>query len=645
MSRRGRGRGDDGVVLVLMALLIVAMLTIAAIVIDLGQLRADRRENQTNADLAGLSAGHYLAGRASGAAASSDPRGGCSAAFETLKRNVPGFPAAAAMPCSSLPVTAKSPDCTATTPPITITATGSAPFQVRITYPVSDNLITDSRFAGGGANDGSLSTARCERMTIEVTSTRSTFFANVIGRSSQTIASRATVRGAVGTLERVPPAFLILERTNCDAFVNSVGGSSSGIIIRSPDGIQPGLAHLDSNGTGSNCSGSARTLVATPLPGGTPSFVVDGNTAGTEPGIIALNALSPGGNASYAYRTYVAPATPGPATSGGMSVLPTAGRVVSRSPVDQRYNPSSAATLSDLHTTARNRLVAPGAPAGATPVGCVSGNVTGTNLYVNCPNLTNSVTFTDATTVTFSGNVGSGGQTINLPQAETVVVRGRISSGAFYAPRAVNLYVGGGVDMPGGSQELRVNTTSSTGCTGGTSAATRFVIFGGDLNTGGRASICATSVYLAGPLTRIRYTPEEEVTGGSCTATLPCPKGSPANTITGGRLLVEGGGQLVLTAPNQFAGPPPAGSQGLEDLALWTESPHPSEVKSRGEVDGIGVFFFPNAQVDFRSPALATPRTAQFIARGLNLRQGTLEMRPASDYITIPVPGALSLIR
>ncbi len=87
----------------------------------------------------------------------------------------------------------------------------------------------------------------------------------------------------------------MLERTACYALQNSVGGSSLGIIIRSPDGVQAGLAHVDSNATGSNCTGSARAVVGDPLPSGGPSITVDGSSDGTSSGVISINALAPGG--------------------------------------------------------------------------------------------------------------------------------------------------------------------------------------------------------------------------------------------------------------------------------------------------------------------------------------------------------------
>ena len=90
-----------------------------------------------------------------------------------------------------------------------------------------------------------------------------------------------------------------------------------------------------------------------------------------------------------------------------------------------------------------------------------------------------------------------------------------------------------------------------------------------------------------------------------------------------------------------------AGSVGLEDLALWTETWSTTEMKSGAAVlRAKGVFFLPNSRAEMRAPAAAIPQDAQFIARTLRLLQGSLRMQPTpANAVRIPVLTGLGLVR
>src|SRR5947209_2094825 len=58
--RPRRAEGENGSFIVLWALLIVGLMTMVAIVVDLGDARATRRNDQSSADFAALAAGDNL---------------------------------------------------------------------------------------------------------------------------------------------------------------------------------------------------------------------------------------------------------------------------------------------------------------------------------------------------------------------------------------------------------------------------------------------------------------------------------------------------------------------------------------------------------------------------------------------------------
>jgi hypothetical protein len=125
-------------------------------------------------------------------------------------------------------------------------------------------------------------------------------------------------------------------------------------------------------------------------------------------------------------------------------------------------------------------------------------------------------------------------------------------------------------------------------------------------------------------------------------------RGAPA----AGYFRLRGGGSSIdWTAPNQLDRQPEREDFDLypfEDLAMWTESNERSEIKGQGTSVTTGVFFAPNATVDFSGQATQSqPRNAQFIARRLWLSgQGTLVLRPnPADSVQTPIPGGWSLIR
>ena len=621
---------DRGAVLLLFALLLVALLGLSAIVVDLGLARVERRENQAAADLAALDAGVWLSGRAA-ATAAIRPRAACEAAFRSVTTNLEGLPSGSAIDCSPLPVIGANPACHNGSSPTTVTASGTAPFTVSVTYPVPSSAISVASFGGGvGVNDGT----QCERMEVEVRHARETFFAGVLGFSEVETHASAVVRGGTVAGQDKVPAFLILARTQCRVLTNSAGGAGNlGIIVGAPTADQGGSIRTDTDT--SQCGGNSTDygIFGDPLSGGGTSITVE-DAANGALGAIESYAVTVGsGRAAAQYP-------------GGISHPATASGITSRQPVDDRYNPSTRPAVSQLHDQARSRVMWSAATAianGYTVLGC--GDVTGTwvdtRVFVDCGSWSpDDVRLPNATDVVANGQIGvANNKLLHLPVVERFYVRGcpGCTGGNFFGVSvAGELYVNTGAEPIGGAS---CANREGPGAGGANTNTTRLVIFGSPFEISGQAYLCQTTVYLAAD--RASYTREsDELSLPNCTATKPCPvsTGAPGSYI-------NVFGFADWQAPNQTSVAPSA-TQPLEDLALWTETSDVTEVKSGGVMLTTGVFFAPNARMEFRSPASGLPRNAQMIVASFQLLQGTLRLAPApSDAVSVESSGELGLIR
>lgn len=662
--------------MVVIAAGLVLILGSVAIVVDLGQLRVNRRTNQSATDLAALAAGYHLSGRGAAPSAPvvSDPRAGCAAAINDIQTNVPGFAPEIAttadrlLRCASFP--AASSGCVATTPPVVIT---SGYHKLSIRYPVPDSEIRETRFKNGvGASDGS---NMCARMRITLEHSDPTFFAGIFGRDEQHITATSVVRANTSALVEGVAAMLLLERMGCGVLQTSGGGNTgSGVVVLASSGTNPGVIQTDSAGqvgsglctTNENADGYV--IYGTALPaagGGGPSIKVEPAANGTE-GIVAIRAIELGGRG-------------GAVVPSGLSPAPVGSGINSRQVVDTRYNHPAAAgghaQVSTLHNQGRLLVTRTTAPAGwATLSGdqCNRLDTTrdttfaaSTHIFVLCSDFTPDPTavFPAATHLIFTGKISvANGDLLSLPAAQRVYVRGcpGCSGGSRYAISVA------------GSGELRVNTLATgtgtdlacadrpgPGVVPSSSYTSWSVIatFDGPFLSTGQVRLCQTTVYL-GKDTAAYARQSVEGTGigsptypplAECSPTRPCPSDAGGNAyvaVTGGS-----GSAVDWTAPNQIDPPPTGaqyGSQPFEDLALWTEGSLPSRVGGQGSNVTAGVFFVPNSSVAFTGQATQTqPLNAQFIARRLDIAgQGSLFLRPSKDdAVPTRIPGAIQLIR
>ncbi len=546
--------------LVLVALLMVAILSMVAIVIDLGQARASRRNDQTVADLASLAAGFFLSGRGSSTVLSS-PRSACEAAIISVETNIAGFspsPGAVAA-CAPLPADALG-NCGATTPPADRTVNGGD-YRLVIRYPVPDSEIAEPRFTGGvGARDGS---NRCERMKVILTHVNHTAFAGIVGADTVTTTASAVVRADNTRLARGVAALLLLERVGCGSLQTSGGGSGGpGVTVLSSSPLHPGVIQADSAGMlgvtapvvcTSNENAGGYVVYGNPLPsagGGGPSIVA-GTSSGGLTGVIGIYALNVGGRGGAVYP-------------GGLSDSPLASIITSRQPADDKYNKTSVAggQIRDLHR--RGYLGTTGATTGyavITGSDCSSmatGNPlpSATQVFVDCPTFSpDALIFPSATTVVFGGKLDiANNRVLSLPRAQHVFVRGCTSSctggNDFGVSVAGTLLVNTGettIPAPAdGGTTCAARAGPGSNPAGSTTNWTEFATFGGPFRVTGLVRLCQTSLYL-GADTPTYARQAVTVTGGSYPATaqcgfLPCPTSSSNSR----GFITFGGGQGTL---------------------------------------------------------------------------------------------------
>lgn len=515
-------RRDRGATLVLFALLISVMVLVVALVIDMSYVRNTRQDSKSLADTA-TSAG------AVSLASDGTPRPwrGVCAAYDYLRANEPGrsftvsYRDGAGGTVSGNPCVALlGQTCTANTPSTWAwlrASSGAFVVDIRSGYQTPDGSFPEDASSYAGDN-GTSAQGFCDQLAVIVSESDPAFFGGIAGQSNYQTAIRSVGRVTIGQQGLGVPAFLILERRKCDALSQSVGASEGGIIVEPASATEPGIIHVDSSGLDGSCGGGAAgsvTLYSSELGSSPkrPGVIAKPSGDGTKSGIIALRAIGVGNTA----RAF--------ATVAGVSPTPIGGGITSREPVDTKYNPATAPTISNLHTSARALATRTTAPDGSwvTISGgqCsgLGGSVAGAKIFVNCPggfSAGDDLTFTVATDVVFNGPVTiANNRELFIPAATQVIVGGNGS---------VGLDVDGGGRFGLGASAFADNdaaVASACGTDGvGPRVATLSVFGGGSsggtegaMNLAGRTALCRSMVYLAGPSSLTAYA-KQAVTDG-----------------------------------------------------------------------------------------------------------------------------------
>ena len=682
-----KGRPDErGIVLILVAVAMLAILVIAAMALDLGAKRADLRSDQAVADLASLAAGSFLAGNGQETAIA-NPELACEAAVESAQTNVDDFAPTQDpdVDCTVFPDDAKT-GCDSDDPVVHTATFSDARYVLTVRYPIpnDDAALTDARFSGGGLNDGD---DPCERMEISFQQTNPTGFARIVGVNEQTTQASSIIRANTSQIGEGVAALLLLERVGCGTLQTSGGGSEGeGVVVQAPDSPpakpnNPGVVQDDSAGIvnstagaplypcGAGSSGNANNYVVygTGLPSGDPSIVAEPAVDGTD-GIIGLFSLRVGGKGGYVFP-------------GGLSVNPTTAQISSRQPADTKYNlavvDGGAAQISNFHSLGYNRsnnaaLITDKVLSGTQEC---KGNITDASkivaqvIYVDCATFEPAQNvFPNATTFVVHGNINiKSGNVLSLPAAQNIYVRGCAVGGCSgsntqaisVANNGALLVNTGEATVPGDLGTVRFgggvscSTRSGPGVGGSTTNWARIGTYGGNFPIAGLARLCQTTVYLGKnsptyarqAVEVLNTSPEFYPTVTDCSATLPCPK------ISGYDASVQVSGTTDWSAPNQMDTEPEVAdfaTYPFEDLALWSESDAACTLRGQGVNLTEGVYFLPNANATFTGQGVQPIGiNAQYFVRSLNVSsQGTLKLKPnPADAIKTPIPGALSLIR
>ena len=304
-----RRRDERGAFLIIWALLAIALFAMVAIVVDLGQLRDARRDNQSIADLAALAAGQNLG--------NARPQQACQDAWSYLLSNARDMPTGVTSPCSTVPVACPSP-----IPPLVArTFTRAAPpYTVTITYPVTNADIADPKFGGVGDNDGEV----CQRMRVTVKRDLDAFFAGVINQRDLTTSASAVVRSnRINPTDK--PSLWLLEPAACNSLTTSGGGSVEvGSVLPV---LKPGYITVDSAGTGPGCGNT--------ISSGGSSHIHAIPASGSPAGTISLFALPLNLTCNDAPNA----CNQGDVSSGRISPAPVNRPArATRSPVDWQFN-------------------------------------------------------------------------------------------------------------------------------------------------------------------------------------------------------------------------------------------------------------------------------------------------------------------
>lgn len=645
-----RGGDEAGAYLILWALLLVALLTMVAIVIDLGQTRANKRVNQSVADMAAFAAGPNLAPDSGGA--THVPQA-CKDALTYVKANAPGFPQGPGinmdLGCDSLPT------CVVGSEPATSTTISHDfnEYTVKISYPVSAAEIQDTRFASNsGANDGSSS---CERLKVTVIRRNDTLFAGVIGRTAPDSVASAVVRGFPTWDSTHVPALLLLERRDCAVLQTS--GGSSGLEVLA-NGTTAGLIHADSVGelSGSYCNGT-NTPNGYVIYGGTSGPSVKADDAGTTAGRIDLWAITAGNGVRAAYQVPT-----------GVYNTPTGGQIASRIATDYRYNDNTSGNpnphaCSFTRSSVSNKPCITALETDASfffgkSTGYYSSNpawqvVNGGNCTPNSPLTINLTTakpnlFVDCASASGWKPQGSGTITVNGASGTPGLL---VTSGPITAANTVTIngmdsvYIAGsgndsdnssGLDVPGALclnvGSAACSTAATAVCPSGTQPFfTALVIKTGQFTTSSSSGFHMCNTFMHAGVSAA--TPQQTVSPGNspilCSNALPCPQSNNKNG------LFHIHGNIEWTAPRSNPGPPTTTSP-WEGLLFWSESgangptSNDDSLEGQSSIVANGVVFAPNAQVTFHGNGSNTQANAQFISSRLNLN-GTSRLLLSPD--------------
>jgi hypothetical protein len=665
--RRGGGlrrRSESGIFLPLTALALSVIVAFVALVVDLGQLRANRRLDKSVAD---------LSVRAGLGILNLGPWSGVCRAAAYLKENAPAFsdfdagtekwwkPTAPVSQLTSSPClsTNSSPFvdlCFATSTGLpntsswgrlTATAAGGR-FTIEIQ---SGYLLPDARFPEDQlalADTGDPEKGACDNLVVIITERTAPFFAQAFGASPRTTTIRSVGRISDLVSDEYSPALLLLERDGCN--VLEVTGANSRVFAQ-PYLQYPGVIQLDSANR-SGCASNQAVLNGTVTNNGPGIVVCSAKTInptagcnlalGDKPsriGMYALNFYPPGANT----------ATPYPTSYG--DTLAIRGARSGRDPIDRVYRQNIVALDTEANTVINGNNGKPPGCASVVNNAC-TGN--GKTWLVLEPNDCKKATFFTSTrlvaqNIWFHCDLDPNDLTLlGAPLVLTgvnsyVVVTGTLTVRTTFDivdPRTV--FVGGvatgnarGLQIVNGGNFNLGNPLPGVDCVVHPALlkSTRLVVGNGSLymTSGAITHMCGTFAYLASGYGKVPTTDD----------TPPCS--SPCSTYKG-QVAVGSGAIVDWIAPNQVTTRRPTAEEVLatypyEDLGLWTEAGGAQDMSGGGTGHMTGVYFLGNADAFTLTGGAGANivLSAQFISRTMKVAGGATINLVLNPIDSVPV--------
>ena len=636
--------------MVMTALMAIGALMMVALVLDLGELRVDRRTNKGVTDMAARAGVGRLA---------LGPWSGVCKAREYLITNAKDFSAfdagsetwsngvaqvTSSDPCPSVAFAADTTPC-APNNPSTWAKLQATAGQGRFTIEIqSGYVLPDPRFPGDAAlgDAGAPELGSCDNLAVILTERQAPSFAQAGGAGATSVRARSVGRlNATETLDFIA-ALQLLERNKCD--VLQVGGNGTRVIAQ-PWNSYPGTIQIDSAGDTGSCPSPILNSQATS--GGPAVLACSANSTNPDCrpgvgdrtsriGVYAINFNKPTSIVSTAY----------PSTYGDTQAVasPRTGRKYT----DQRYRENMATLDANVKAVLTENG---GLPPGCSSVNILTSTCTGNGttwlVVQSCGSLStffNSVLGRTAMQYIWFNCDLNVNTPLTLSAANSfIVVTGQLAVNSTFTitdPRKV--YVGGrasgnkiGLDLTG-SGTLNMNTGGATQCSARTGAGhpNRLVVGNGSVKVGAgfTARLCQTMTLLASGYGKV---PASD-------GTLPC---AAACSTYSGTIEVISGGSVDLSAPNEISGRLPdeaelATTHPFEDLALWVEAGGTANGLTGGASTKLsGVFFLPNADPFTLAGGGSLPidLSAQFVSTSLKVQGGSTVNLVPNPEDSIPV--------
>ena len=331
--RQGYGVGEEsGAILILVGVGLATIIMVAALVLDLGALRATRSNARLATDAAAAAAALWVP---------IDHVIACETALAYAEGNLPGNIYFSGADCSGFPTFCDTPTPEATT------TDSQGRWTITVTYPLSDSnpMMSSSAIGAVAQSIDVYDGHKCERIGVSLTTTQDFIFAGSMG-----VTSGETSMHTVG-LGRFDPSgyqaanLVILERYDCDSLHSGGGGGQSGgirvgaVLDPTTGVLAPGAITNDSNGS-TDCSSQGTYDVngvnAEVRSDGPAGCLQQTGTHGGQGGLLVGEGCG--------YIKALASGTPGcnfPACTSTGTILPDPTRLlgrVTRQAVDHLYN-------------------------------------------------------------------------------------------------------------------------------------------------------------------------------------------------------------------------------------------------------------------------------------------------------------------